>query len=529
MLPLLTRQSGLFWSVLAVLIVTNVLFQLRLAHDDSQTNDEAAHLVSGYSYWTTGDWRLNPEHPPLSKLAAALPLLGMGLRFHPDPRAWSNADEFALGHQFLYRNTRSADEILFRARIVTICFAAALILVIGGWALHRFGPFPALTAASFATFDPILLSHGHYVTSDVPVTLFFLCAVLAWVSWLDYGGTKRLLLMGVLTALALATKFSALLLFPAYLLLLALRRRRLAWEHALYLGIVPFLIVWAAYGFNVRSIAADPRIGSKLAGSSFANIPIPAYYFFRGIQLLFRHAHGGHTAYLLGRLSSHGFVSYFPVGFLVKTPLGLLAALASACLLLLYLDRKWLWLAAAPLAYFVISMFAGIDIGIRHILPVYPFLYLLTAAAVWRASKSHHAKIVKALAVLCVLGVAVEAFVAYPLWLGFFNAAAGGPLNGTRYLLDSNVDWGQDLKRLPRFLAQNKVEQPCFAYFGEAEPEYYGIRALPLTHVVDNCFTVISAQLLFGSPAHPFAALERRRPDAIVGSSLFVFDLRRVH
>jgi 4-amino-4-deoxy-L-arabinose transferase-like glycosyltransferase len=473
---------------------------------------------------------LNPEHPPLSKLAAALPLLGMGLEFHPDPQSWANADEFALGRQFLYRNIRPADEILFRSRIVTTCFAAALIIAVAAWALRSFGPFPALIAATFAAFDPILLSHGHYVTSDVPVTLFYFCAILAWVSWLVEGGRKRLLLTGVFTGLALATKFSALLLFPAFLLLLAFRRRRIQWEHALYLCILPFLIVWATYGFDIRSVAGDPRIGPKLSAvSHLAHVPIPAYYLFRGIQLLFRHAHSGHTAYLLGQLSSHGFIAYFPVAFLVKTPLGLLLALALASWPLLFLNRKWLWLAAAPLTYFAISMFAGIDIGIRHILPVYPFLYLLAAAALWTASQTRHARLAQAIALLCVAGAATEALAAYPLWLGFFNAAAGGPLQGTRYLLDSNVDWGQDLKRLPVFLGQDKILQPCLAYFGEAEPAYYGISALPLTHVIDNCLMIVSAQFLFGSTAHPFAALERRRPRAIVGSSLFVFEPGRSH
>ncbi len=265
------------------------------------------------------------------------------------------------------------------------------------------------------------------------------------------------------------------------------RRRRIQWEHALYLCIVPFLIVWPTYRFDIRAIAGDPRIGPKLSAvSHLAHIPIPAYYFFRGIQLLFRHAHSGHTAFLLGRLSSHGFIAYFPVAFLIKTPLGLLLALTLASWPLLFLNRKWLWLATAPVTYFAISMFAGIDIGIRHILPVYPFLYLL-AAALWTACQTRHARFAQAVALLCVAGVVTESLAAYPLWLGFFNIAAGGPLEGTRYLLGSNVDWGQGLKRLPAFLAQNKIQQPCLAYFGEAEPAYYGMSAMPLAHVVENC------------------------------------------
>jgi hypothetical protein len=299
--------------------------------------------------------------------------------------------------------------------------------------------------------------------------------------------------------------------------------------------VIPFLIVWATYGFDTRPPASDPRIGSALAATSrLAQVPVPAYYFFRGIHLQLRHAHSGHPAYLLGRLSQKGFLWYFPVALLVKSSIGLLTAAVAAFLLVLFLRREWLWLVIPASTYFLISMASPVNIGIRHILPVYPFLFLLVAAGFAAASWTSHAKLLRILLATCVLAAALEFAFAYPFALGFFNWAAGGPRNGARYLLDSNLDWGQDLKRLRPFLAAHSMERPCIAYFGGAEPSYYGIASTALIELRSpsdlqqtDCVAIVSAQLLFGSFAHPFAALERRTPDAIVGTSLFVYDLRR--
>jgi len=492
--------------------------------------------VAGYSYWILHDWRLNPEHPPLSKLAATIPLLFVPLKLHPDPEKWADADEFAMGREFLYRNTWPADDILFRARTVTIVFAVALILMVALWARRCFGDFAGVLAAALASFDPGLLSHGHYVTSDVPLTLFYLGAALAWFCWLRSARWKWLLMTGLLTGLGLATKFSAFLVFPTFVFLWLIRRPSLPWlRTVMFLTVIPFLLVWATYGFDTRPVASDPRIGPTVASTSrLANLPIPAYYFFRGLYLQARHAHGGHTAYLFGRLSRRGFVWYFPVAFLVKTPIGLLASAVAGSLLILFIRPKWLWLAIPAVTYFLISMTTRLNIGIRHILPVYPFIYLLVAAAVAITILTQYGKLMRIGLTFCVLAAVIESMTVYPLSLGFFNFAAGGPRNGTRYLLDSNVDWGQDLKRLRAFLSQHGIQQPCLAYFGGAEPAYYGIRPAPLMVVRSpadlaqvNCVAVVSAQSLFGSLTHPFAALEQRRPDTIVGSSLFVFDLRK--
>lgn len=528
-------RLALFSLALGLIVAANVLLEARLAFDDSQTNDEAAHLVAGYSYWKLHDWRLNPEHPPLSKLAAAVPLLFSRLKLQPNARQWSDADEFAIGHEFLYANLVPADTLLFRARAMTIIFTAALILTLALWARSRFGPLAGIIVGAFAAFDPIVLAHGHYITSDIPVTLFYAAACLAWFSWLESGGTKRLLTTAVLTGLALATKFSAFLLIPTFFFLWMLRRRTVSWRQLACLAAIPFLIVWSAYAFDIRPPASDPRIGGALARlTELARLPVPAYYFFRGMHLQWRHAHGGHTAYLLGDLSRHGFVSYFPVAFLVKTPIGLLAGLTISLVLLALKRPGLLWLAMPPLVYFLASMSAPLNIGIRHILPIYPFLYLLIGGAVWVASKApRHGRWVRTAIVACATGAIVESLAVYPLALGFFNAAAGGPRNGSRYLLDSNIDWGQDLKRLPPFLSERRIEQPCVAYFGGAEPAYYGIASRPVPPLKSSadagqlrCVAVISAQLLLGSESHPFPVLERSRPDAIVGSSLFVFDLR---
>lgn len=358
-----------FWLGACILTLAHLALAVVAAREDSQTNDEAAHLAAGYSYWVRHDWRLNPEHPPLSKLVAAAPLLVMGLDFAPSSEAWAQADEFAIGRQFVYHNQRPAQTILFAARLPTIAFTAMLLGALAFVGLRCFGGRAGLLAVAAAAFDPGLLAHGHYVTSDVPVTLFFFAAPVAWFGWLSSGGRRRLVLTAVLAGLALATKFSAVLLAPAFLCLWIVRRRRVSWRRAAVLGGVPLLVVWAVYGFSIQPPASDPRIGAALAAKAqWANVPVPAYYFFRGLHLQMRHARGGHTAYLLGQLSRHGFRWYFPVAFAVKTPLGILAAVVVSVFLLVRRGREWLWLLVPAGVYFLASVGSPLNIGIRHLL-----------------------------------------------------------------------------------------------------------------------------------------------------------------
>ena len=194
--------------------------------------------------------------------------------------------------------------------------------------------------------------------------------------------------------------------------------------------------------------------------------------------------------------------------------------------------RPELVLLATPvLVYFAFTMTSAFNLGIRHLLPIYPFLCAFMAIVLFDVIRKPYIKVAASVLVALFL---VESASAYPGYLSFFNAAAGGTRNGHRYLLDSNLDWGQDLKRLALYTESRKIENLCLSYFGTADPAFYGIHYQPLPHVKNdsdlenlNCVAAVSLQHLYATNEHPFGALRSREPTDRVGASISVYDLRR--
>ena len=467
--PLVERS---FWAIVALMLLLLVARQTVSVLQESATIDEGAHLAAGYSYWKTHDFRLLPSHPPLAELFCALPLLVLKPDFSPSPEAWRDADEFAVGKQSLYQNRIPADTLLFAGRSMTILLTVILGLTLAWWTRKRFGAPAALMSLLIFTFSPLIIAHGRYVTTDLAVTAFIFWSCLMWLSYLETGKRSTLLWTGVLAGLAFGSKFNGLILYPIFLLLYGLHRwrtppaeRRVESPRRLFtsLVLVPFLIIYSLFFFDTRSVLQDPRLGPRLEHISgpartLAAIPIPAYYYARGLHILLRDFKGGHPAYLMGRSVPRGTWMYFPVAFAIKTPLGDLLLLALCAFLAARRWREkrtvslvWLALAAPPLFYFALSMSIPMNIGIRHILPVYPFLFVLTGAVLFgRAHGRYTMPVCAAGFALAALMIAESASI-HPHYLAFFNMLSGGPRNGPRYLIDSNLDWGQDLKKLKRW------------------------------------------------------------------------------
>jgi len=254
------------------------------------------------------------------------------------------------------------------------------------------------------------------------------------------------------------------------------------------------------------------------------------------------HNSNGIPSYLLGHFRRHGWWQYFPVAFLVKTPTGVLAGCAIAAYFLwrrrgdAHSNRLLIaCLALPPVVYFTLSLFSSFNIGVRHILPIYPFLYVLLAWSLLRHDRVLN-KATGRIAAIVALCVAVESISVYPHYLPFFNWASGGPRNGSRYLLDSNIDWGQDLANLGDFIKKRGVSPICTALFTAAPVEYYGIvgRDLNVTGIPEGaghlpCAVAVSVNLLQGLYNSPnkFAALRKREPLARIGNSIYVYDLPR--
>lgn len=508
-------KATIYWALVAVLLGVQGTVQVSTALQETQTYDEGIHLAAGYSYLKTGDYRINPEHPPLGKILAALPLLPLKPHVPLEDPSWNWGDQRDFGRAFLYRNHVPADTLLLRARLVTMLLTCCLGLALAVWTRRHFGAAAGLLAVFLYALDPNITAHGRYVTNDLLASLLVFLACAAWGACLASGKFRHLLGAALALGLALVSKFSALFLIPVFAVLYLIRcwqqrtrvsLRRLA-VAGLVLGIVGTAVIGLSYARETKRltfggpsefvpltarIERETTFGQALYKTAEA-LRLPAYSYLVGLESAERHDRQGHFSYLVGQWSEKGgWWYYFPVAFAVKTPTAVLLLAGLSLVLALrrllrpplsalagrlrQLRFEWYLLAVPAAAYFALSMRSNINLGVRHILPVYPFLFILAAAIVLRCWPQRLRRALPAL--LCaVAGLqAMESLRIYPHYLAFFNLPSGGPARGPDYLVDSNIDWGQDLKKLKTWWEAHGRPPLCLAYFGQAEPEYYGLR-----------------------------------------------------
>jgi hypothetical protein len=369
----------------------------------------------------------------------------------------------------------------------------------------------------------------------------------------------------VAIALAVLVKFSALLLFPALVLLYAacwVRRlaefplRRALTAAAVVPGVLLLTVVVVYWPETVRcwETAAPPLATVVIRKNAFGNalywlgstFHLPAHAFLTGLDAIADHNAVGHESYLLGMHSKTGWWYYFPVVLAVKSTLTALAATLLAIGASVWAAWKrgfrrvtpmTLGLALPPLIFLLICMTSGINIGVRYILPIYPFLYVGVAAILANAARLSTLKRVPYVAMLVLAaGQIAECASIHPDYLAFFNALAGGPARGPEYLVDSNIDWGQDAKKLLHWLEAHGTHRALVHYFGNAPLGYYGIQEIGWPAPLDgkawdeiDDFCVASVTPLHGVyvPASMLAPLRRHEPIAKIGWSLYVYDLRR--
>lgn len=526
-----------------LLLATLAITQITSVLDETATWDEPAHLTAGYSYWQTGHFDMSPEHPALAKLLCALPLyLFLKPTLDTSSEFWQKGgDQVPIANMFLYRNRVSPDTLLFSARLVTIGLTILFACYVAWWVRRRVGYEAALIALTFFAFDPNIIAHGRYVTTDLAAAGFIFTTVTLWIEYLIEPRWQWLMLAGVSLGLAAASKHSALYLGPVLLIVYWFRRRR-PLEFlvcALTLAALAVSVIAVVYWPEVRNSSALGPLGPRLTKEGFTGtalailderLHVKAYNYLIGLDRLSEHNQAGHPNYLLGAISDKGRWSYFPIVFIVKTPSAMLLALPLVAWLAFRSSYRFVLAALLfPLGvYFAMAMRTNINLGVRHLLPVYPLLSAAVAIVISEASGRF-----RFIQWLVPALFAVESLCAYPYYLPFFNILSGGANNGARYLLDSNLDWGQDFKRLGRYLNQHGNPTVCLSAFANVDFEHYGVhaRSLPEHANAENtdCVTVVSATPLFGQyvGTERFRWLRARKPEAIIGHSLYVYDLRK--
>lgn len=513
---------------------------------ENQTVDEAVHLSAGVSYWTSRDFRMNIEHPPLSKLFAGLPLLILRPNIPFDHPSWASSDEWTFGHEFLYANIISPDILLFFGRLPTqiIGLLAALFVFIIATAVV--GPKAGLGPFLLFAFDPAIVAHSRYITNDAWIMFGYEIAIFSFVLWLSKKSLPMFFMVIGSLAFAFGSKFSAFFLIPimgliwiAHVLFIKHQpgfslQKEMKDILALVGVAVPvvFFLIWAMVFFTLQPLDGPNRIISP---------PIPLGEYFNGISFVFGHNTEGHLAYFLSEVSEKGgWPLYFPVAFLLKTPLPTVLLLFIAFLWVVktifrqgFLKKSHPMLVASWIVIFgygLFSILSNISIGIRHLLPIYPFLMIVISPIFQiRFQKFWQRRLYHAV-IWSMVGLSVlSSFLIFPHYLSFFNILAGGPRGGPRYLLDSNIDWGQDLKNLKRFMDRKGIDKIALQYFGKTPASSLEINALPLPTTEDiqhgspiPAHAGISVQYLYMFPKE-YSWLFEREPNARIGYSIYYY------
>ena len=531
-----------FLRVIAILFAAlHAVLAITAAMEKSPTFDEPTHLTAGYSYWLKNDYRLDPENGNWPARWAALPLLLSRPSF-PENAAWKQGDVGRVSERFLYGSGNNSDRVVLLGRSMMAVVGAGLCLLIFFCSNRLFGAIGGLISELLAVFDPNLLAHSALVTVDVAAAFFFTAAIWSYFRLLQSANKSWF----VVTALSWSGLFLAKMSAPAFLLValilatlrvvsgepmtirvirfnrqVAARWRKLVLVAGLTgaLVVVVVVAIWASFAFRFSPFAqneparevwdaqwqaclSDHTMLENTVAFARDRRLLPEAYLYGFVftseravnkNVLFR------PAFLDGEWSNTGFISFFPRAFLYKTPVPLLLLLITAGVAgFLRWRNAWknddrgaigrdlrrlspIW--ALVLVYGTFSLTSYLNIGHRHLLPIYPAIFIACGACTYFfRPQSGKAVAIFAGAMLC--WQIIESSLLCPDYLTYFNQLAGGPKNGYKHLVDSSLDWGQDLPALKTWLDQHPNQSATgrlyLAYFGTALPRYYGIEATGL-------------------------------------------------
>ena len=507
----------------------------------SPTYDETVHLASGYSYLDTGLYRMNVmDHPPFSEMLSALPLLALKPQSFAGHPFFTNLQAYHYGDLFLYHNNNSAERLLNTARGFTFVIWTALLAVFI-WLFASRLESAVAAGLSIAVFSlmPVFISNDALITTDAAAAVFYFGSfALAWRFTSEKPGEAKggkhpapsaagklrlwACLAGVTAGLGMASKFSLFIIPP--MIAAFWTADNLRWPSMKFSRLASYICLFAAV--CLLTVLLVYKFDLKL--------------YYDGLSATLHRLDAGRSSFVMGRHTLTGVWWYFPAALAVKTPLlALFGAAAGLVLVFKNFRRGYLWLLLPPAFYFAASLTAKVQIGYRHIMPVMPFLAVLAGIALARLLE-----VKKGAWLVCGLLAltAVSVSRAHPYYLAYFNELAGGPAKGYKLFVDSNLDWGQDVKGVAEYLRARGNPPVIFSYFGVARPESYGVNYVPLGVVSNVEFTGTGAQVCgmkelllavsatnlqgtYYSDKDTFSWLKDRKPVHTAGYSIFIYDL----
>lgn len=554
-------KLGIFYPLFLGAIIGLACVRIVSTYDDFwQTWDEPAHIACGLQWWEKGEYRYERFHPPLARIfLGAGPYLA-GVRGLPGAKDHWMDGNAALHQGGLYERN------LALARIGVLPFFVLALLIVAAWGRHCGGEGTSLSAVFIFSLLPPVLAHSGLATLDMACASLVAASIYALVLLKEKPDIGRAVFFGAASGLALAAKFSS----AAFIVAGGAAVLSAGWitarptegvagklSSASKTTIVTAavlagsLALWAAYRFSfhplVQEHAAPGELFQRILSQSgslkpfllaASKIPFPAPDFFWGLfDLLYFRRDEGHLVYFMGEVGKHGWLSFYPVVFLLKTPPAFLLLVLLGCFPLIAAVRAGksdalalLSLALAVPAFFVVAVFATPHNGLRQILAVYPLLAVAAGSgAVWLWRSVRRPILSKCIALFLVAWCTASSYAAHPDYLAYFNFLAGS--RPARIVNDSDLDWGQDLKRLSETCRRRGIDILHLAYNGS-----YGIdlQRFPLpptaplqTYTRQAGWIAISERMFYlgngQAPYNQFAWLKREEPVEQVGHSILLY------
>lgn len=539
----------------------------------SVTVDEFHHFPSGIYNIKAFDWRMNNESPPLIKCFPALSTIITNPRidyksFEKSPNTW------AMGYSFMYLNKDRYRSIFQYGRLIIILFGCLLGWLLYRWAKELYGYKGALFALFLYVFNPNIIAHSSLITIDIGASCLIFLSVYCFWKYLMNRDILSIIIAGVALGLAQLAKFTALLLYPIFFIIIIflILNRNLSGEgrnidtkesrrincigEFFIIILISVIIINAGYFFSTsfRPLSEYYFTSNLLkeVASSFIwqGFPIPLPYdYLSGFDTQMTISAGGvpfYVSYLLGEHSLKGWWYYYIIAFFIKNPEPLFIIFLLSAVIWIGNKRKnpdkitvfCIWVPfMSYLLYF--SFFTHIPIGIRYILPMFPFLFLASGYLFNEFTLAH--KGIKAMLIILIVSYLFISLSVFPRYLSYFNMVSGGSQNGYRWLIDSNLDWGQSLPSLKKYMDENSINEIKLGYFGRVDPAIYGINYTLAERDPSQGVYAISINFLVGRPYYLLKDNKREllyidmnyfdkyrylKPSAIVDNSIYIFDLR---
>ncbi|MBF0254471.1 MAG: glycosyltransferase family 39 protein [Candidatus Omnitrophica bacterium] len=492
-------------ALLTLIVIFFGLATADLIRDKSPNTDAVAfHLVNGYAYWKTHDFRMSPATPPLQRLWMTVPWLWMNPRLTLDDPAWKEADSVPFAMRFFYRDNRAmARSLLYASRAMVFLLSLALLAAVYRWCVRLYGAEAGILGVGLLAFSPVIVGYAAQCSIEMGISLFFFLAVYGIYVYAESGGKRCFPWSGAVAwGLALASKFTAVLLGPVFLGILVLRKGVLRGA-ALLVGvvIVSLFVVWGTYFFDTAPLLGPnvPRVEEKIKmieavadrlpfgggdnteffKKAAIETPIPMPAWFLGLGGIFRSHAAPYRHYFMGEWRDHQVWFHYLFSFAVKTTVPLLIMIGWALAVFVFspgrprlIDGLYLLWPVGMLFFATARDTTGQ--GIRYLLPVYPFLAVFVSGLWSRLAASRKARILLVLLFGAHILIGVSGSRS---GIAYFNELIGGPGNAYRYVRGSDLEWGQELWALGKYCQKNHIEEIRCVLFGSYDYTFYDIPA----------------------------------------------------